>query len=218
MVQTLAMLNSAVSVTRNAIRSGEEWWFDKSRHVQTAGNVVLRNVGLTREVGDSGMYVPVRPANARVALRSLPIQDPSAYTFLDLGSGKGRMLFVAAEQPFRRVIGVEFSPVLHAQATQNIAQFRSGSRRCKAIESVHADATEYDFPDGNLVLYLFNPFGAETMSRVLANLDRSFRQSPRHIVVLMLWPIHGDMVAQMDCMRKVQITRRHQIYETNPQV
>jgi hypothetical protein len=65
--------------------------------------------------GDSHIYAPVRAANAHAALRDLPIGDYAQYTFVDVGSGKGRMLFVAAEYRFRKVIGVEFATDLHEQ-------------------------------------------------------------------------------------------------------
>jgi len=77
------------------------------------------------EIRDSHVYAPVRVANARAALRALPVGDFSQYSFIDMGSGKARMLFVAAELPFRRVIGVEFDRKLHAAAKENIARWRN---------------------------------------------------------------------------------------------
>jgi hypothetical protein len=35
------------------------------------------------------------------------------YVFIDLGSGKGRTLLMAADYPFRRIVGVELLPALH---------------------------------------------------------------------------------------------------------
>ena len=86
--------------------------------VRTAGNASFRQSGdaVGEGGGDGEIYVPARVRNGRAALRDAPVRDVSGYTFVDLGSGKGRMLFVAAERPFRRVIGVEFSRSLHAEA------------------------------------------------------------------------------------------------------
>ena len=81
------------------------------------------------------------------------------------------------------------------------------------IESVLADAGEFQFPAGDLVIYLFNPFGAETMGRVLGNLARCLAETPRHVVVVLLWPEHGAMVAALPGMRRVRGTRRHEVYE-----
>lgn len=216
LLHTQTML-AAASAIRTAVRSVEDWWFDTSRGVRTAGNVSFHETGDTvGQARDGEIYAPARVANARAALRALPIRDPSPYTFIDLGSGKGRMLFVAAELPFSRIIGVEFSASLHKKAVQNLTQFRFRKQGCKHIESVLSDAAEYEFPEGNLVLYLFNPFGADTIRRVLANLERSLQRSPRHVLILLLWPQNEHLFANMNFMRLVCATRRYQIYQTDP--
>jgi SAM-dependent methyltransferase len=143
----------------------------------------------------------------------MPVKDVSDFSYVDLGSGKGRTLFVAAEWPFRQVIGVEFSRLLHEQACANIRTFRRWSRRCGPITSVEGDAREFVFPEGKFVLYMFNPFGQATMAEVLGNLERSLRQRPRHVVIVLLWPKCGDMVAPIEGMRLRSQTRRWQIFE-----
>jgi SAM-dependent methyltransferase len=200
---------------RSCVRSMEEWWFDTTRHVRTAGDVALPDAAkMVGEIRDSEMYVPVRVANAHAALRDLPCGDLSEYTFIDVGSGKGRMLFVAAEHPFRRVMGVEFSDDLHEQALANIGTYKYGRQRCREIASVHADAAAFEFPDEKLVIYMFNPFGPEVMRAMLANLERSLKRSPRHVVVVMLWPERADVVAGMPWMQSYRQTRRYHVYQT----
>jgi SAM-dependent methyltransferase len=209
---------------KERVRACEDWWFDSRRHVQTSGLVAVPEASkVVGEIRDSYIYGAVRVPNAHAALRDLPIgssndgdshgMDYSQYTFVDMGSGKGRMLFVAAEYPFRRVIGVEFSNDLHEEALTNIKRYKYRGRRCADIESVHADAAEFEFPNENLVVYMFNPFGPEVMKRMLANLERSLERHPRHVIVMMLWPEHADLVAQMPIMRVYRQTRRHHIYE-----
>ena len=153
---------------KTRVRACEEWWFDTTRGVRTAGDAKVPPASqVVGEIRDGHMYAPVRTANAHAALRDLPISDYSQYTFVDMGSGKGRMLFVAAEYPFRKVIGVEFANELHDEAVANIRRYKHAKRRCGDIESVHADAAEFEFPNENLVIYLFNPFGPEVMGRML---------------------------------------------------
>jgi SAM-dependent methyltransferase len=219
---------------KERVRTCEDWWFDTTRRVQTTGLVAVPPASkVVGEIRDSYVYGAVRVANAHTALRDLPLgisndgssnggssngggagsRDYSKYTFIDMGSGKGRMLFVAAEYPFRRVIGVEFSNDLHEEALANIRRYRHSKQRCADIESLHADAAEFEFPDENLVIYMFNPFGPEVMGRMLANLERSIERHPRHVVVVMLWPKHSDQVAQMRGVRVYRETRRHHIFE-----
>jgi SAM-dependent methyltransferase len=218
-------LDSLKNDLKERVRACEDWWFDTTRHVQTSG-LVQRPRAATQIVGeirDSHMYGPVRVANAHAALRDLPLGgtqnsgagggDYSQYTFIDMGSGKGRVLFVAAEYPFRKVMGVEFSKDLHEEAVANLKQYNYRGRRCADIEPVLADAREFEFPDDNLVIYLFNPFGEEVMARMLENLERSLERHPRHAIVVMLWPEHSDVVERMAIMRVYRKTRRHHMYE-----
>jgi SAM-dependent methyltransferase len=202
------------SAIKSRIRETEDWWFDKTRNIQTRGNASPQATDVIGDTTGSEIYAPVRVTNARAALRDLPITAPSQYTFLDLGSGKGRMLFVAAELPFRKIQGVEFSTDLHREAQTNIQTFRHHTRRCAAIESINANAADFAFPEDSLVLYLFNPFGPAVMTPMLRNLERSIAQHPRHVVVLLLWPVNSSVVAELPCMTIYKQTRRHHIYQT----
>ncbi|CAN5569989.1 hypothetical protein BH10ACI4_BH10ACI4_13560 [soil metagenome] len=200
---------------RSLVRDVEEWWFDTTRRVRTAGDSPVPDAKLVvGEKRDSQMYAPVRTANARAALRELPLRDHSEYTFIDVGSGKGRMLFVAAEYPFRKVLGVEYSTELQEVAETNLASYRHSSQRCKNLASIYANAAEFEFPEGNLVLYMFNPFGPEVLSRMLANLSRSLEERPRHVIMVLLWPENAALVEAMPGMTVFQKTRRHHIYQT----
>jgi SAM-dependent methyltransferase len=222
-------LDSLKSDVKERVRACEDWWFDTTRRVHTSGLVRRPEASkIVGEIRDSHMYGPVRVANAHAALRDLPLGgardggtqdggagggDYSQYTFIDVGSGKGRVLFVAAEYPFRKVIGVEFSNALHDDALANLKRYKHPRRRCADIEPVHADARDFEFPDDNLVIYLFNPFGPEVMERMLANLERSLERRPRHVIVVMLWPDHSDVVEGRAIMRVYRKTRRHHIFE-----
>jgi SAM-dependent methyltransferase len=91
--------------------------------------------------------------------------EPSSFTFVDLGCGKGRTLLVASRLGFKRVIGVEFANELVLVARENIR--KQGINVATVVEG---DAADFSFPDGNLVLYLYNPFSQEVMRKVVSNL------------------------------------------------
>jgi cyclopropane fatty-acyl-phospholipid synthase-like methyltransferase len=202
----------------HAIRSlatqAEGWWFDKTRNVQTSAYIPLESLTVAGD-GKSGFdYYPTRPAAARQALEKIPIQNYSEYTFIDLGSGMGRMLLLAAEYPFRKIQGVEFAAELHRKAQQNISRYRHSARRCADIESVHSGASEFRFPEGKLVLYLFNPFGPEVLTKVLANLEASLAQNPRHVVVVILNPEFASVADSTPYLHLYSQTRRFRVYQT----
>ena len=64
-------------------------------------------------------YQPTEPALFTEMMASLNINFQE-FTFIDLGSGKGRVLLMAADYPFRRILGVELFPALHHVAQQNL--------------------------------------------------------------------------------------------------
>lgn len=191
-----------------AVRA-EGRFFDARRGIETSPS---SNFKLTRLGSDSGCleYLPSRPRSAGILLRRLPIGDLGDYTFLDLGSGKGRMLFVAAEYPFRRVEGVEFALELHRRAEDNISRYHARKRKCPRIESTHANALDYRFPDENLVVYLFNPFTAEVMTPVLANLENT--PDDRDIWVVLYWPDLSSVFRTRERWRLIESATRYCIY------
>jgi SAM-dependent methyltransferase len=160
--------------------------FDQRYNVETAGNIpntYLNVVGPNREHGHFFLSSPI--TTCRAMLRSLPAgEDYRDFAFVDLGSGKGRALLIAAaEYDFRRVIGVEYATALHEAAVRNIETY-SGPRRCGAIEAMCADATMFHFPEDPLVVYLLSPFDDTIFAQVLANLRASYDAKPRKIYVL----------------------------------
>jgi SAM-dependent methyltransferase len=206
-------------IVRVIVEFFQDQWFDLTRNVRTSSNAPLLSAGVaTEEIHDSEFYHPARPRHIRQALREMPVQDVSEFSYVDLGSGKGRTLFVAAELPFKQITGVEFSPLLHEQACANIRCFRpfeSPKRRRTNITSLHMNAKDFAFPEGKLVLYLFNPFGATTMRCVLRNLEASLQRHPRHVIIILLWPRCADQVAALQGMQLFRETRQYQIFEAH---
>jgi tRNA1(Val) A37 N6-methylase TrmN6 len=75
-------------------------------------------------------------------------------TFLDLGAGKGRAVFLAAARyPFKRVIGVELSKDLSDVARANIDRLRD-QLICQDVHIVNADVLDYEIPDDVTVVFL----------------------------------------------------------------
>lgn len=157
-------------------------------------------------------YQPTEPATFHEMLETLQQQanlDFRDFTFLDLGSGKGRTLLMASDYPFRRIAGVELLPSLHRIAQENLRQYKSDSQKCFALESICADATTFPFPDDPLVIYLFNPFPESGMRRVTANLERSLQAYPRAVYVLYHNPLLEYVLSESALLRK-KIAGTHQ--------
>jgi len=98
---------------------------------------------------------------------------PDDLIFVDLGSGKGRKLIEAGQLGFKQVIGVEFSDDLVAIAHRNLEIV--GMPR---VIVVRCDAAKYDIPDGDIVVYFYNPFKEQVMRDVIKNLERAAASQP----------------------------------------
>jgi SAM-dependent methyltransferase len=127
---------------------------------------------------DRAHYVPSAWHVVPRALRYLGVSERD--TFVDFGCGKGRAVHQAAKLPFRRVVGVEISPVLAEIARANLAAGEH-EYRCRSVEIVVADATEFRVPDDLTIAYLFHPFKDETFEAVLRSILDSLDRHPRRV-------------------------------------
>ena len=138
-------------------------------------------------------YEATNTFTLRLFIRALGI-DPAKFTFIDFGSGMGRSLCIAAGFPFRRVLGVELSEMLSGHAERNVARLlESGQARCRDIQVVNMDATLFEPPEEDLVVFLFNPFGPEPLGRVIARLGSEVAKG-RKIYIIYQHPKHREVV------------------------
>jgi len=137
------------------------------------------------------------------------------FTFIDLGSGKGRTLLMAADYSFRRILGVELLPSLHEIAQRNLAQYHSESQKCSAIESICADATTFALPEGALVVYLFNPFQESGLRRALANLQDSLNRHRRPTYVVYHNPQLEAVLNATGRLKRIAGTHQYSIFTAN---
>jgi SAM-dependent methyltransferase len=156
-------------------------------------------------------YQATEPAAFHQMLASLGI-DFGEFTFIDLGSGKGRTLLMASDYPFRRILGVEILPELHRVAEENIARYESDRQKCFAIESRCGDARQFEFPAEPTVLFLFNPLPEAGLTQAIANLERSLRQHPRAVYVLYHNPLLEHVLAGSALLKKVGGTQQCSTY------
>ena len=188
--------------------------FDRKYNVDTAGIISQGSLDVhSRNQLFATRYEPIRDVDfaALLADTGLRYQD---YTFIDLGSGKGRAILLAAALPFRRIVGVEFSPELDAVARDNLERY-TGERNCTAIELACMDAARYDFPeDSPLVLYLYNPFERPVMQQVADNLAASFSRRPRRMLVLYFTPHCADVWDSLEFLQKKRATNLLCLYDS----
>ena len=159
----------------------DERRFERRFGVDTGG--MVEPAALTVPVGEVSegfTHVATPPRLARWWLGQLP-REASSFTFVDMGSGRGRVLLLAASYGFRRAVGVEFAEELHAAALENA---RAARAHGLVIEPILGDAAAFTFPPEPLVIHFNNPFSEQVMERVLENLNASYELRPRPVIVV----------------------------------
>lgn len=163
--------------------------FDQMHGVDTSGLVPAKHL-VTGHANDEHVtaYYGVAPSILRTLIaqwrETIPPHPISSYTFIDVGAGKGRGLLVASQYRFRRVVGIELNPALAAVSRANIAHW-SGIHSSDEtapllapIEVLEQDALDYVFPTTPVLLFLFHPFEAPVLRKLLRNIEAQFAERP----------------------------------------
>jgi SAM-dependent methyltransferase len=221
--------------------------YDFDHNVDTTrANVGFREQLIAALTGHQ--YFPTEPWLFEQMMEALSTQQSAFsqetgledFTFVDLGSGKGRVLLMAAAYGFKRIIGVEFMPEWHRVALENVSKFMEipvpplkrgsslSSRQPGAdapglqssalragfptIECLCIDARDFDFPAGPLVVYLFNPFPEPVLAAVLDRLRHSLLQAPRPVFVAYRFPEFEPLLQKCGWLEKIAGTEQWAVY------
>ena len=190
----LNMTHHISRVARCAHRRPDVDTFDREYGTDTSGtcNVASLDYIDSPLAQYAVQYEPSSANLVRGVLASLKI-DAARFTFLDFGSGKGRVLLIAAGSPFKSVIGVELSKQLHAIALENIGLLPSELRRGARVCSINDAAASIDLPESDLVCYLNNPFGPPIVTRIVDRLTGHFRDRGYRVIVVYVVLRHRDI-------------------------
>jgi SAM-dependent methyltransferase len=146
-----------------------------------------------RLAGQLRPYMGSQPSIIRRALDTLG--DISGYTFIDVGCGKGRPLIVASEYPFAQVLGYDISADLVKTANENAAILARRFPQRPPISAVNADVADLAVPPGNVVVFMFNPFGPSPMATLLRKFEAGLaRGAIGHLFVVYDNPVCGDVL------------------------
>ena len=164
--------------------------FDEQGY-DTAGVAEPKEMTLVGEARPENNHYDATPSyDVEEALDKVGI-GPEGVTFIDIGSGKGRVLLMAAARPFARIIGIEYATELHETARANVANYAARHGGGERIELQLGDAADFVFPDEPSIVFLFNTFGPPLLTRVIANLHASWRANPRPLRVIYENAVHA---------------------------
>lgn len=129
---------------------------------------------------------------------------PQDFSFVDYGSGRGRLVLAAARLPFRQAAGVEFSKTLHFEALANLAAYPAQNIACRDIRFVNGDARDFELPEGNVVAFFFNPFLGAILDRVAQNIEDAARTPGRTIHVIFANTTGADLFPGRPAFRRIK--------------
>jgi len=184
--------------------------YDFDHNVDTTWATVPLRTRL-RELVSGAQYQASEPELFHRILHDLRF-SPQGFTFIDLGSGKGRTLLMASVYPFRRIVGVELLEELHQIAQRNIASYHVEQQRCFDIEAYCADARDYQFPPEPIVVYLFNPFPDYVLQTVLENLRTSVGSLRREVYVIYHNLVYENLFKSRPWLHEIRKTYQYAIY------
>jgi len=172
----------------------KEWQKERELGIRTFGAHAPCELSIEADSRMGGhLYQPSSSVIFEKAMNTLPFNFQDK-VFLDIGSGKGRALILAAEAGFRKVIGVEYAAELNDLAHTNIERVRNRFPNTE-FELQEGDALQYDIPEEVDVIYLFNPFD-ETATRELLKKVKPAFQRRKPLFLIYVHPIHCNVLQE----------------------
>ena len=165
--------------------------FDRRWGTDTGGTMNLSALNVARDRALLGFGYQASNGVALAEAVQLAGVDPARFTFIDYGSGKGRVVMIAAAAGFARAVGVEFAPELHEVALANADRFAVAAGAPRRCEMVLGDAGSYVPPAGPIFAYIYNSFGPVILREVLERLEQRAAAGDE-IIALYVNPRHRD--------------------------
>jgi 16S rRNA G966 N2-methylase RsmD len=197
----LLNLKNVKMVLRNIAKVGlfttlqyvfSDFIFDYKYGVETINTKMLDELDIDSPNKVHGRYYEGTNAYLfKKVFRYIKVDIPKS-CLVDFGSGKGKVMLMAAERGIPKVNGVEFSGELVEICRKNLEIYKRKTKSKTEFEVTHMDAAEYPIPAESNLLFFSNPFDETLIEKVIANILRSLEAHPREIVVVHLFP-QGNM-------------------------
>ncbi len=178
--------------------------FDVKYGTDTRRWVKLEKLNIQSTNKDKGVeYQATREKAFTSLMKEIPL-PAKENVFVDLGSGKGRALLMAASFSFfKKVVGIEFSGELCAIARKNIEIYRAKTGVTTPIEIIESDVVKYVFRNDENVFYMANPFNDLVIKELLVRMRESLGRHPRKILLIYNNPLFRETVAKCDYLHSV---------------
>ncbi len=197
-----------VNIKRWGIANSARLYLDRIQEVvrERRLNIETKATVTSQELGyipECNQYEPIHYGCLDIMFEHLK-PNFEREVFIDIGSGKGRAVIVAGTYPFRKVIGVELSAELCNVARKNIQKTKK-NLKCSEIEILQTDATQFDIPADATLIFIYNPFTGEVLSKTVERIREFLQRADRSKVRIVYAHLSGqpNMLGNWKWLRKI---------------
>ena len=164
--------------------------FDKKHNTDTSGLISSRDLRIQESISrhNAIIYLPAPETVTAHIIQSINISYRN-FTFIDIGSGKGRVVLIASGFPFQSIIGIEISRQLHEIALNNIKLATNIPQQCFNLNLHCMNALDFTPPETPVVFHFYHPFLPDILEPVLKNIGKSISRNPRPVYIIYLYAI-----------------------------
>jgi SAM-dependent methyltransferase len=195
----LGVVETLKALGRYALRPSDCGNFDKKYSTDTTMRIDNKDLGIsdpeTRKLATIYRTTPERFIRYLISQLSIDYRE---YDFVDIGCGKGRVLLIASNYPFRSISGVEVSPVIYVVAKKNLQIYKCVEQKCFTIQIHNQDAREFEPSIANTVFYFYEPFNAIVLAAVLTKISSKLRGQGKSIYIVCVWSNLAPILAFID--------------------
>lgn len=128
-----------------------------------------------------------------------PNEVPQNYrrNFIDVGCGKGYVLWQASKYQFNKICGIDIDNNLIGIANKNMRKLKLTN-----VEALHRDALKYDLYGEYDYFFFYNPFSIEIFKPVFDKIILSLADNPRLITIIYYHPTCGNYIESTGVFEK----------------
>jgi SAM-dependent methyltransferase len=172
----------------------KEWQKERELGIDTFGDKASNELSIDCGSKEGGhLYQPSSSVIFERAMNALPFNFTDK-VFLDIGSGKGRALILAAEAGFKKVIGIEYANELNDMAYTNIEKVKNRFPNTEFVLR-EGDALAFDIPEEVDVIYHFNTFDENAVRSLMKKVKPVFVKQ-KSIYLIYVHPVHSDVLEE----------------------
>ncbi|MCK0108690.1 methyltransferase domain-containing protein [Flavobacteriaceae bacterium S0825] len=179
-----------------------DYYFDFIYGIDTVSWFSIAELAKENKVAEHAvLYQATKVLPLKTLFKKLNLKEDQV--FIDIGSGKGRVLLLASELGFKEVRGIEFSSTLCSISEKNIKKYKKKVNTKSNFEIINLDASQYQYKDNETVFFMYNPFDEFILEKVLKNITVSIENNKREVLIIYVNPVHRHFLEKTIKPRKV---------------